>query len=197
MNKRRLLVKAGVAVIALGLLGGCVTTPKGKTSSEKRAEVQKMRADTLAQLYRLYPPAKERIQKATGYAVFSNVGVNFILLSAAGGWGVAHDNKTAHDIYMKMVSGGVGPGLGVKDFRGVFVFSTREAFKNFTESGWEGGAQADAAAKSGGKGGAAGGAVTVGPGMDLYQITEQGLALQATIQGTKYYRDDELNASAK
>jgi hypothetical protein len=65
------------------------------------------------------------------------------------------------------------------------------------ESGWEGGAQADAAAKSGDKGGAAGGAVTVGPGMDLYQITEQGLALQATIQGTKYYRDDELNASTK
>jgi lipid-binding SYLF domain-containing protein len=96
-----------------------------------------------------------------------------------------------------MVSGGVGLGLGVKDFRGVFVFSTREAFKNFTESGWEAGAQADAAAKSGNKGGAAAGAVTVGPGMDLYQMTEQGLALQATIQGTKYYRDDELNASAK
>jgi lipid-binding SYLF domain-containing protein len=195
MGKRRILVKAGVAVIMLGMLGACVTTPKGETALEKRGEVQKMRAETLAELYKVHPPAKERIQKAKGYAVFSNVGVNLILLSAAGGWGVAHDNKTGQDIYMKMLSGGVGLGLGVKDFRGVFVFKTQEAFKNFTESGWEAGAQADAAAKSGNKGGAAAGAVTVAPGMDLYQITEQGLALQATIQGTKYYRDDELNAA--
>jgi lipid-binding SYLF domain-containing protein len=197
MNKRRLFLKAGLAVIGFGLLGGCVTTPKGETPSEKRGEVQKMRADTLAELYKVHPPAKERIKQSKGYAVFSNVGVNLLLLSAAGGWGVAHDNKTGQDIYMKMVSGGVGLGLGVKDFRGVFVFSTQEAFKNFTESGWEAGAQADAAAKSGNKGEAAAGALTVAPGVDLYQITEQGLALQATIQGTKYYRDDELNVSTK
>jgi lipid-binding SYLF domain-containing protein len=196
MSIKRLLLKTVVAVTAFGLLGGCVTTPKGETPSEKRAEVQKMRTDTLAELYKVHPPAKARIQKATGYAVFSNVGVNLILLSAAGGWGVAHDNKSGGDIYMKMASGGVGLGLGVKDFRGVFVFSTREAFRNFTESGWEANVQADAAAKSGKKGGAAAGAITVAPGMELYQLTEQGLALQATIQGTKYYKDDELNASA-
>lgn len=197
MNKNRLFVKGWVAFIAFALLGGCVTTPKGDTPSEKRGEVQKMRADTLTELYKVHPPAKARIQKSVGYAVFSNVGVNLILLSAAGGWGVAHDNKSGQDIYMKMASGGLGLGLGVKDFRGVFVFSTGEAFKNFTESGWEAGAQADAAAKSGNKGGAAAGAVTVAPGMDLYQMTEQGLALQATIQGTKYYKDDELNVAAK
>jgi lipid-binding SYLF domain-containing protein len=189
--------KAVVMIMAFGLLGGCVTTPKGETPQERRGEVQKMRADTLAELYRVHPPAKAQVQKAEGYAVFSNVGVNLILLSAAGGWGVAHDNKTGRDIYMKMVSGGVGLGLGVKDFRGVFVFTTQEAFKKFTESGWEANVQADAAAKSGGKGGAASGAITVAPGMELYQLTEHGLALQATIQGTKYYRDNELNASEK
>lgn len=194
---KRLFVQAGVAVVAVGLLGGCVTTPKGDTPAEKRGEVQKMRADTLAELYKVHPPAKARIQQAVGHAVFSNVGINLILLSAAGGWGVAHDNKSGQDIYMKMLSGGVGFGLGAKDFRGVFVFTTREAFTNFTESGWEASAQADAAAKSGSKGGAAAGAVTVAPGMDLYQLTEHGLALQATIQGTKYYKDDELNAPAK
>jgi lipid-binding SYLF domain-containing protein len=197
MMIKRLFVQAGVAVVALGLLSGCVTTPKGDTPSEQRGEVQKMRTDTLAELYKVHPPAKARIQKAVGYAVFSNVGINLIFLSAAGGWGVAHDNKSGQAIYMKMLSGGLGLGLGAKDFRGVFVFTTREAFTNFTESGWEAGAQADAAAKSGNKGGAAAGAVTVAPGMDLYQLTEHGLALQATIQGTKYYRDDELNAPAK
>jgi lipid-binding SYLF domain-containing protein len=111
----------------------------------------------------------------------------------AGGSGVAHDNRTGKDIYMKMVSGGVGLGLGVKDFRGIFVFSNSKAFKQFVESGWEADVQADAAAKTGKKGGALAGAITVAPGVDLYQLTETGLALQATIQGTKYFKDDELN----
>ncbi len=61
------------------------------------------------------------------------------------------------------------------------------------EKGWQAGAQADAAAKAGDKGGAYAGAVDVAPGIRLYQITENGLALQATIQGTKYWKDDELS----
>jgi len=54
-------------------------------------------------------------------------------------------------------------------------------------------AQADAAAKAGEKGGAYSGAVEVAPGVWVYQITKNGLALQLTLQGTKYYKDDDLN----
>ena len=71
------------------------------------------------------------------------------------------------------------------------------AFANFVESGWEANVQADAAAIAEGRGGAVTGAVTVAPGVDLYQLTKTGLALQATIQGTKYYKDDELNPPEK
>ena len=48
-------------------------------------------------------------------------------------------------------------------------------------------------AKSEDKGGAWAGAVDVAPGIKLYQLTQQGLALQATIQGTKFWKDDELS----
>jgi lipid-binding SYLF domain-containing protein len=99
---------------------------------------------------------------------------------------------------MKMGSAGIGIGLGVKDFRGVFVFTTRGALRHFVESGWDFSGQADAAAKTGKQGGALAGAIDVAPGIKLYQITEHGLALQATIQGTKFWKDDELNlASAR
>lgn len=94
---------------------------------------------------------------------------------------------------MKMVSGGIGLGLGVKDFRGVLVFTSEEALDSFVESGWDASAQADAAAKAGEKGDALAGAIDVAPGIKLYQITETGLALQATIQGTKFWKDDELS----
>ena len=185
------IIAAIVAVMALcGIAGSAIAA----SVDEQRNEIRKMRKETLAQLYKVHPAARASIQKAAGYAVFSNVGVNLIFFSAAGGSGVAHDNRSGKDIYMKMISGGIGLGLGVKDFRGVFVFANHDAFKQFVESGWEASAQADAAAKSGEKGGAAAGAITVAPGVDLYQITENGLALQATIQGTKYYKDDDLNA---
>jgi lipid-binding SYLF domain-containing protein len=179
----------------LGGLGLLALSPAAlaESTAEKRAEIQKMRSTTLARLYKVHPAAKAAIQGAAGYAVFSNVNVNLVLLSAAGGSGVAHSNKTGRDVYMKMVSGGVGFGLGVKDFRGVFVFATADKLDSFINSGWEANAQADAAAKAGDKGGALAGAVTVAPGVSLYQLTESGLALQATIQGTKYFKSDELN----
>jgi lipid-binding SYLF domain-containing protein len=96
---------------------------------------------------------------------------------------------------MKMLSGGIGLGLGIKDFRGIFVFKTKKAYTDFVEDGWDAGAHADAIAKAGEKGGAAEGAVTVAPGMEFYQLTEAGLALELTLQGTKYFKDDALNSA--
>lgn len=174
------------------LLTGCFG-PKGVSPDEKRQAVRDMAQETLVKLHSIEPQAKTYMDNAVGYAVFSNTGINVLLLSTGNGFGLAHDNETGKETYMKMFTAGVGIGLGVKDFRGIFVFTTREAFDRFVESGWQAGAQADAAAKAGEKGGAAAGAIDVAPGVKLYQITESGLALQATIQGTKYWKDEELN----
>jgi len=166
-----------------------------ESAGERRAEINKRRSETLAKLYQVHPAATGKIGAAYGYAVFTNLGVNLVIMSVAGGSGVAHDNKTGRDTYMKMLSGGVGLGLGVKDFRGIFVFKTQKAFRDFVEDGWEAGGHADAIAKSGKDGGAIEGAISVAPGTELYQLTENGLALEATIQGTKYFKDDDLNAA--
>lgn len=183
-----------LAALAFGIFLSCFTGPAAAaTPEEKRAEIRRMRSETLDKLYKVHPLARGAIKNSVGYAVFSNIGINVILLSVAGGSGVAHDNRTNKDTYMNMVSGGFGFGLGVKDFRGVFLFSTDKAFRQFVESGWDADVQADAAAKAGTKGGAFAGAITVAPGVELYQLTETGLALQATIQGTKYFKDKELN----
>ncbi|MDO8465619.1 MAG: YSC84-related protein [Gallionella sp.] len=183
-----------VAIVIGVFLSGVTGSAIAASPEEQRKEIRAMRSETLNKLYKVHPSAKGEIQKAVGYAVFSNVGINLILLSAAGGSGMAHHNETGKDTYMKMISGGFGFGLGVKDFRGIFVFSTENALNQFVDSGWAAEAQVDAAAKSGDKGGAVAGAIAVAPGVYLYQLTETGLALQATIQGTKYYKDDDLNS---
>ena len=69
----------------------------------------------------------------------------------------------------------------------------QEVMTRFLDEGWQAGAQADAAAKYDGEGDAAALAIDVAPGVYLYQMTDAGLALQATIQGTKYWKDDELS----
>jgi hypothetical protein len=44
-----------------------------------------------------------------------------------------------------------------------------------------------------GQGGAFAGAMSVSPGVWLYQLTGDGLALELTTKGTKYYKDANLN----
>ncbi len=168
---------------------------KKQSPDEQRASIQKMHDDVLAELYELHPSAKAKIKKSAGYAVFSNVGVNLVIASFAGGHGIVVEKGMISntETYMKMGSAGIGLGLGVKDFRGVFVFYDKAKLKRFVEKGWDFGAQADAAAKSGEKGGSAAGAGNLAEGVEVFQITKTGLALQATLQGTKYWKDDDLN----
>lgn len=175
------------------LLCFLVTPAFAGNAEEERAEIRQMRQEVLARLYKEEPGARTEIEQAAGYAVFSNAGVNLILLSAAYGYGVAHDNMTDKDTFMEMASGGLGLGLGVKDFRAVFVFRDRDSFNQFVKKGWDFTGQADAAAKAGSKGGELSEAVDVMPGVKVYQLTETGLALQATLQGTKYWQDSDLN----
>ena len=165
------------------------------TAAEQRAAIHQTRDSVLEELFRLNPSAKEKIKKSAGYAVFTNVGVNLVLASFAGGHGIVVEKGLLRDTetYMKIGSAGLGIGLGVKDFRAVFVFESTKQLRDFVEKGWDFSGQADAAAKSDDKGAAAATAGTVVPGVSVYQITKNGLALQATLQGTKYWKDRDLN----
>lgn len=166
-----------------------------KTADEQRVAIKQTRDDVLAELYKLNPAAQTRIKKAAGYAVFTNVGVNLVLASFAGGHGIVVEKGMIRDTetYMKMGSAGLGLGLGVKDFRAVFVFDDAAKLRAFVEKGWDFSGQADAAAKSNEKGGAVATAGNIAEGVAVYQITKNGLALQATLQGTKYWKDQNLN----
>jgi lipid-binding SYLF domain-containing protein len=181
-----------VPVLAIALLAGGTAKSK-ETNEQKRNNIQKMATDTLDNLYKIHPAARADIQKSAGYAVFDNMGVHLLLVSTARGSGLAVNSKTKQDTFMKMISAGAGLGVGVKDYRVVFVFENQNALQHFLDSGWEGSAQADAAAKTRKEGEAYSGASEIAPGVWVYQITKEGLALQVTLQGTKYYKDDSLN----
>ena len=184
-------VKIGlVALVMATFLSACATT-SGTTPQEKRQAVNAMRNDVLSELYQVRPQARREIAAAPGYAVFSNANINIIFASFSGGYGVVTD-KPGKQTFMKMGEAGIGLGLGVKDFRAVFIFHKRADLDNFVSSGWEFGGHADAAAKASDKGAAVGGEALF-DGITVYQLTKSGLALQATVKRTKYWKDDELN----
>ncbi len=151
-----------------------------------------MSSEVLADLYKVHPQARGEIATSPGYAVFNNANINIIFASFSGGHGVVNDKKTGKPIFMKMGEAGIGLGLGVKDFGAVFIFHDQTTLSKFINSGWEFGGHADAAAKASDKGAAVGGEAVL-DGITVYQLTKSGLALQATVKGTKYWKHDDLN----
>jgi len=187
---RRATILTGIAVLSLLL----VALPAwGSTKAEKQKEVQKMSQETLARLYKVQPSARKAVENSAGYAVFSNFGMKIFLAGTGTGSGMAVDSRTKKITYMKMVEVQAGLGIGVKKFRVVFVFDTQKALNDFINSGWEFGGQTTAAAKTGDQGVAFAGAVSVAPGVWMYQLTDTGLAAELTGKGTKYYKDSDLN----
>jgi lipid-binding SYLF domain-containing protein len=180
------------SILALTLTVGAVCSAQSKQDKEKK-KIRDGTTQTLQELYKAQPSAQAAIQNAAGYAVFKNFGTNILVVSTASGKGIAVNNKTKQETFMKMISAGAGLGMGVKDFRVIFVFGSEKALSTFLSSGWSGSGQADAAAKAGKEGGAYSGAVEVAPEVWVYQMTKNGLALQLTLQGTKYYKNDDLN----
>jgi len=168
-------------------------TVLAKSKEEKQAEARKKADATLQKLYKAKPSAQAAVKSAAGYAVFNSGGAKILVAGAGRGSGIAVDKTTQKVTYMKMREIQAGLGMGVKKFSTIFVFETKDALEKFINSGWEFGGQSTAAAKTGDGGGSLQGAVSVSPGVWMYQLTDKGLALELTGKGTKYFKDDELN----
>lgn len=180
-------------------LSACASLEKKTPAEEKaqireeKAEIRKMANETLARLYKLQPGAKKAISNAAGYGVFTNFGMKIFFAGSGTGKGLVIDNKTKKETFMKMIELQAGLGLGVKKFKLVWVFENQTDMNQFVNAGWEFGGQATGAAKLGDEGVAYAGAMSVSPGVWLYQLTDEGVALEFTGKGTKYYKDDDLN----
>lgn len=184
-------LKAVSVIVCIMLLSACASMGSG-TSVEKRTAILEMQQDALEKLYVKKPAARAELSASPGYAVFSNANINLFLVSAGTGYGVVNDQVKNTKVYMNMAEGGVGIGIGAKDYRIVMVFHSEAAMRNFVENGWTFGGNADATAKAGKKGKSIEGEAYYGD-VTVYTMTESGLALQATVKGTKFWKDNKLN----
>ena len=115
---RNLLVVA--LVCALPVIANA-TDPK---IEKKQQDIRDTARQTLQRLYKAEPGAKSAIHGAAGYAVFSNLGVKILVAGSGNGKGIAVNNKTKQETFMKMLEVQAGLGMGVKKFSVIFVFDT-------------------------------------------------------------------------
>ena len=190
-SKWFIVLLSGIMVLAMASAAFAATV------QEQQRETRQKVAETLNKLYERKPSAQMALNNAEGYAVFASSGIKLGILGDSHGRGLAHNNKTGEDIFMRMKEFQVGLGVGAKEYALVFAFVDRAAWNKFTSSKWSYGGQADVAANDGINGGAFEGAVQAEPGIFVYQMTTKGLAVELSLKGTNYYRDKKLNGERK
>ena len=189
--KKGLMPVFAVAVLAIS---GCMSE-KGSTVQEKRAAVRSSRDKIVKEVCDKYPAARRKIINAVGYATFSTRSIHVFLLAAGEGYGMAVDNATGKETFMRMEALGTGVGMGSEDLDLLFVFKDQDTFNKFITSGWEFEGKAGASLKTGGTGANLKGTVAAidKDKVEIYRITKTGISLEVAAFGEKFWKDKELN----
>jgi hypothetical protein len=160
-------VRAAVPFVAVVLLVSCRSAPDDALSA-RRAFAQTAKDATLDELAHASPEARARVAKAVGYAVFSETGASAFGARPGVGFGVAHDNRTGAESYLRMKRPEDAPPC-----RLVIAFADAHRFRDFA---------------------ARGGAFDGPPpaGVEVWQLFAEGLAPAPEIAGTSFYLDPQL-----
>lgn len=160
------------------------------TPEEIRAQIDQMAFDTLDRLFSDDPEAHLLFDTGFGYGVFDVRQVSFTV-TAGYGYGVAVGADEAERIYMKVATGGLEVSAGVGGFvsQWVVLFEDESAFRRFVEQGYD--ASAEAVGLAGPE--QADLSARYQEGVSFYRVTKAGLKLAATVSGTRFWPDAELN----
>ena len=163
------------------------TAPSAEArESERQARLQ-LADNGLQKLYKIQPAAQASVEKAVGYAVFEVDAIYALLFVGQKGKGVLFDNASRKATFMSSSRAGTGPGVGKQKVYQVFVFKSRSAMEQFMAAG---GAGADVGASV--STGTDGMVRSFNPSIDIYQVPESGMAVQASWGGTVYTVDSAL-----
>jgi lipid-binding SYLF domain-containing protein len=161
-------------------------TPEQKEAA-RNAEL-KMAAEGLEKLYAVSPDARKSVEGAVGYAVFDITSIYAILFVGQKGKGVLFDNASKKTTFMVSTRAGTGPGVGKQRVYQVFAFKNKGAMDQFMLAGGVGGDVSGSFST-----GSGGTTMSFNPNIDIFQVPESGVAVQASWGGTVYSKDADLN----
>ena len=194
--ERRLFLAGctGLAVGAAALAAGCTTTPPGASSSPeaRRRDIDSGADETLARLYSSARGTRELGQRARGILVFPRILAAGLVVGGEYGNGVLRGANGRDLGYYRMVSGSIGWQIGAQSKAVIIMFMTQEALDRFQASkGWSAGVDASVAVATIG----ASGEIDTMTGRQPvvgFALTNAGLMANATLEGTKITRLDDM-----
>ena len=158
----------------------------------QQAEMKQATQSSLEKFFKKQPRIRGEVEKAPGYAVFTTYGLTFGL-GGAGGGGTAHDKATGQVQFMKMAQASAGLQAGVTQKDLLIVFKSKKAYEEFVNKGWEFGGSGSISAGAGGhSAGGGAGEQSIAEAV-TYTLTKNGLDVGASMEGTKFWKDKELN----
>lgn len=191
-------IRSIVAVVAI--LGCALTTAqepskkeerdlaKAQEITQERQEILTMAQSTMTRLRGEVAESGALIDKAVGYAVFDAT-KGGLIVSGAGGKGVAQRAGGRDPVFMRMSSVGIGLTAGVESYKLVILFEDAATYEKFLEGDW--GFEGDAQAAAGGA--EAGASIAFRDGVAVYHLSDKGLIGNIDVSGVKFSKDDDLN----
>lgn len=157
-------------------------------AEQRRQEIDLNASAMLEELFGQRGNARNLYDQAVGYGVFSATKAGFIV-SGGRGTGVVVNKQSGDRTYMRMITGGVGLGIGAQNYDLIMLFQTDTRLNEFLNGSWDANTSAQAAAGTDGVGVAS----TFIDGVAVYQITDAGLMAWADVSGTRFRVLQELN----
>lgn len=157
-------------------------------AQERRQEIDANAASSLEELFNVRGNARELYDQAVGYAVFSATKAGFVV-SGGRGTGVVVNKQSGSRTYMRLITGGIGLGIGAQNYDLILLFQTDSRLQEFLDGSWDANTSAQAAAGTEGVGVAS----TFIDGLAVYQVTDTGLMAWADVSGTRFRVIPELN----
>jgi lipid-binding SYLF domain-containing protein len=191
---RSLLVVVALSTLLLAI--PACRTPEGDTAAQQRAHIKQANGEILNAVYEAQPQARNQVARAAGYATLSMIETKAMILGSGNGYGLATDKKSGKQMYLTARKLHVGFGAGIQNLQVLMIFKKRVTFDEFIAGGWTFGGGADAGLKASEESESvvdAGLQVSAEGDPLVYQITEVGVALGATVEGLKISQDEELN----
>jgi lipid-binding SYLF domain-containing protein len=161
---------------------GCASIP-GKTPTEQIASLEKLHVETLDQLYREHPEAREQIKKSAGYVIMDNSVVKIPMFGAGSGYGIAINRIKKTQSYVKMLRLDIGWGGGARHVRPVLIMYDQKEFESFVKGKWifnSGGEASAKAGDTGSAGRASSDKLETEKTYDFYLLTEAGVSATFT-----------------
>lgn len=155
---------------------------------ERRDELVQMADETLARLTEQNESAAALYEEAHGYAVFDTT-KGGLIVTGAGGTGVAMEKDGAERTFMHLGQAGVGLGAGLENYKLVLMFADEQTYDDFVAGQWDGSISAQAAA---GEEGVSAEEQFV-DGVKAYRLTDAGLMAQVDVSGIRFWPSEDLN----